>query len=158
MRVTMADIEYIETDENGLDLVAPLWRKLVEHHKIRSEHFKGHFDRMTWEKRKKGLLDKSRNGAVLVNIARDGNSPIGYCVSTVSGDKAGEIESIFIEERYRRCGIGDHFMKEALSWMQDHAVTRKSIAVAAGNEEAFGFYSRYGFYPVVSVLEQVRLE
>jgi hypothetical protein len=36
--------------------------------------------------------------------------------------------------------------------MDIHAVSRKVIAVAAGNEEAFGFYAKFNFYPRVSVL------
>ena len=99
-------------------------------------------------------MEKSKNGAILVNIAKVGNTLIGYCVTTVAENKAGEIESIFIEKQYRRRGIGDHFMKTALDWMDAHAATRKVIAVAAGNEEAFGFYQKYGFCPRVSILIQ----
>jgi diamine N-acetyltransferase len=154
----MAEIEYIETDGRGLDLIAPLWLKLNELHKIRSEHFKDYFNQMTWEKRNAGLIEKAENGAILVNLAKDRNSLIGYCVSTISEDKSGEIESIFIEKQYRRRGIGDHFMKTALKWMETYAVTRKTVAVAAGNEEALGFYRKYGFYHRVTILMQIELK
>ena len=54
----MAEIEYSETDEQGLDLIEALWQKLVEYHKARSQHFSRLFDRMTFDRRKEELLEK----------------------------------------------------------------------------------------------------
>jgi len=34
--------------------------------------------------------------------------------------------------------------------------TLKIVNVAAGNEQAFGFYERYCFYPRKTILEQVK--
>jgi ribosomal protein S18 acetylase RimI-like enzyme len=109
-------IEYLEKDETGLDILQPLWEKLKEHHRVRSLHFKEQFDELTWEKRKRELLNKAYNSVMLVHLAKDSDTsrPIGYCVSTISEDKTGEIESIFIEAEYRRSGIGANFMKRAL--------------------------------------------
>jgi len=153
----MAKIKYIETDAQGLDLIAPLWQKLNEHHKARSPHHARHFAAMTWEIRKKDLLEKSKNGAIRVDLARHKNTGVlvGYCVSTISEKRQGEIESIYIEENYRRSGIGDNLMKRAINWLDSHSVTKKIIGVASGNEEVFPFYSRYHFYPRVTILEQV---
>ncbi len=150
-------IEYTVTDQQGLDLIGALWEKLNEHHRVRAPHHAANFTRMTFDQRKKGLLEKSRKGALRIDLARDVKTGklVGYCVSTVSEDKQGEIESIFIEKDYRRCGIGDNFMKQALNWMDSLSVTKRIIGVAVGNEEAFGFYSRYNFYPRVTILSQI---
>lgn len=123
-------------DAKGLESVGPLWEKLRIHHKVRSLNFAEHFDKMTWEKRKNELLDKCRNGAMRIDLAKDANTGklIGYCVSTINEKKQGELESILIEEGYRRLGIGGNFMKKALSWMKGQSATRKVVAVAAGNE------------------------
>jgi ribosomal protein S18 acetylase RimI-like enzyme len=153
----MTDIIYSDTDESGLDTVAPLWQKLYEHHKERSQHFKHQFDQMTFEIRKQNLLEKSRGGALRIDLARDINSRelVGYCISTISVKKQGEIESIYVEPGYRQSGIGDSFVKRALSWMDIMSVNRKMLGVGAGNEEVFGFYSRYNFHPRLHVLEQI---
>jgi len=156
----MARIEYTHTDEQGLDLVAALWQKQLEYHRALSQHFTGHFDRMTFDLRKKGLLDKSREGAMRIDFARDTDTGelAGYCISIIYGDKQGEIESIYIEPDYRRSGIGDNLMNRALRWMDEYLVNRKVLAVGAGNEEVFAFYSRYSFYPRTTILEQVETE
>jgi diamine N-acetyltransferase len=154
----MAKIEYKETNEKGLDLIAPLWRKLRDHHKARAlEVFSEHYEKMTFDLRKKQLLEKSRDGAIRIDLARDRNTGalIGYCVSTISEKGQGEIDSIYIEEGYRRCGIGDNLMKKALKWMEEHSVKGKMLEVASGNEEVFTFYSQYDFYPRSIILRQV---
>ena len=153
----MAEMEYTHTDEQGLDLIAGLWQKLLEYHKSLSQHFSKHLDKMTFDLRKKGLLEKSRGGAIRIDLARDTDMGefVGYCVSTVSGDRQGEIESIYIEPDYRGLGIGDNLMKRALRWMDEYPVTKKVLGVGAGNEEVFEFYSRYSFYPRTTVLEQI---
>jgi len=153
----MAKIEYTHTDEQGLDLVAALWQKQFEYHRALSQHFAGHFDRMTFDLRKKGLLDKSREGAMRIDMARDTDTGelVGYCISTIYRDRQGEIESIYIEPDYRGSGIGDNLMKRTLRWMDEYPVARKVLAVGAGNEGVFAFYSRYSFYPRTIVLEQI---
>ena len=152
----MLKIEYTVTDQRDLDLIGHLWEKLNEHHRVRSPHWAGYYARMTFDLRKKELLEKSSNGTMRIDIAKDGNTGVlvGYCVSTVSEKKGGEIESIFVEKDYRMHGIGDDFMKKALAWMDSLSVadTDRVIGVAAGNEDAFTFYSKHNFYPRVTRL------
>lgn len=153
----MQKIEYIENDQHGLDSIASLWEKLNEHQRVRSHHFTYHFEQMTFDIRKKRLLEKVKKGALRVDIAKDTETGklVGYCISSVTEDKQGEVESIFVESDYRRLGIGDSFMKKALEWMDGLSVTKRIIGVAVGNEEVFPFYARYGFYPRVTVLQRV---
>jgi ribosomal protein S18 acetylase RimI-like enzyme len=158
MKMKAQEIAYIEADEKALDLIGNLWLKLREHHKERiNEVFKEQFDKMTFNERKRQLLEKSGKGGMLVHLVKNIQSGkiIGYCVSTITDKKQGEVDSIYIETEYRNMGIGDKFMKKAINWMDSKAVTRKSIAVAAGNEEVFSFYQKYNFYPRTTILEQV---
>jgi GNAT superfamily N-acetyltransferase len=150
----MENIQYIETDQRALDSISFLWVKLNEHHRMRSRHFVGHFAKMTWEIRKNSLLEKIANGSMRIDIAKDIKTGkfVGYCISTVNDAKMGELESIFIEEDYRRREIGDYLMKKALKWMEDTGAAERMIAVGAGNEDVFPFYARHGFFPRVTLL------
>ncbi len=156
-RNDMTKIEYTETDQQGLDLIGTLWEELNEHHKLLSPNFKSHYDKMTFKMRKKELLEKSEKGMMRIDLATDVNTGtlVGYCVSTVSGDRQGEIESIYIATDYRRSGIGDTLMKRALHWMDDLSVTKNKLEVTVGNEEVFTFYKRYSFHPRSTILWQV---
>ncbi len=152
----MPNVEYRVTDQRDLDLIGPLWEKLRAHHaaRARSPDQAEHFAHMTFDTRKKGLLEKARKGALHLYLALDSqrNQIIGYCVSTVSEDKQGEIESIFVEAGYRRQGVGGSLMQQTLKWMDSLRVASMTIEVASGNEEVLGFYGRYNFYPRTLVL------
>lgn len=154
----MPEIQYIETDQQGLDLIKPLWQQLVEHHKARSLIFYDDYAKITFATRKKQLLKKSRANTIRIDLAKDVNlgELIGYCVSTISEERQGEIDSIYIKPDYRRFGIADNLMKRALHWMDEQFITKRILIVAAENEEVLGFYSKYSFHPRSIVLEQVQ--
>lgn len=150
-------ITYSQTGTDGLDKIEELWCKLRQHHKECAPGvFKEFLGKLTFAARKNILIEKSAAGCLLVDIAVDRTSgkAIGYCVSSLSANKVGEIESIYIEKEYRKKHIGDHFMKTALAWMDGRSAVNKIIGVVEGNEEAFGFYEKYGFYPRAHILQQ----
>lgn len=151
----MVNIDYIETGAEGIDQIRPLWEQLALHHKSTSTHFKEVYDHFTFEKRRADLLNKSRGGLLRVDIAKDHDTGknVGYCVSSMK-ENEGEIDSLFIDRDYRSAGIGSIFMERALAWMDGQHAIVKRVAVAAGNEGAFGFYEKFGFLPRQVILEQ----
>jgi len=148
-------IEYAEVNPANLDVIQPLWEKLNEHHKNKSDRFGQFYATRTFNQRKSDLLEKSQNGYLHIDIATNSNSGaiVGYCISTISKGQ-GEIDSIFIENNFRNCGIGDNLMLRALHWMDNFSINTKILIVATGNEEVLSFYSRYNFYPRRIILEQ----
>jgi len=77
---------------------------------------------------------------------------IGYCVASLDPAYNGEIESIFVEEDYRRQTVGDRLMTAALDWLVAHDPRAISVAVVFGNEQAHPFYAKYGFVPRTTYL------
>ena len=45
-------------------------------------------------------------------------------------------------------------MNRALKWFDDNEVKNRKIIVAQGNEEAFRFYGKFGFYHLFTTLQQ----
>jgi ribosomal protein S18 acetylase RimI-like enzyme len=150
-------IEYQEVDAGELELIAPLWDKLRKHHEALSPHFSQHYANRTWEARKAELLGNAGSGGLHVNLARDADSGrlLGYCVSAVSPDKKGCLESIFVEPHCRGTGIGDALMVKAIEWMKSKKVQTIVLDVGVGNESVLSFYSQYGFYPRTIMLQQI---
>lgn len=151
------DIRYQVLEKREINRLAPLWEKLREHHRVRSKYFVHHYNEMTWMKRKTGLLEKTATGYLHLDAAINQETMmlVGYCICTINGSGQGEIESIFVESKYRKSGIGDVLMTRALSWMDGMNVDRRILGVGAGNEEVLPFYQRYGFFPRTIILEQV---
>jgi len=157
----MTNIEYMVTNESDLDSAGRLWQKLNEYHQALSPHMKKHFSEMTFDRRKQWLLEKTKNGKMRIEFATDTNTgeAVGFCISSVApgfnGEQFGEIDTIFVEEDYRKTGIGDNLMKHALEWMESLSAKRKRIIVAVGNENVLSFYRRYGFLPGIVTLMQM---
>ncbi len=153
----MARIEYIATDQQDLDRIAGLWEKQRQHHRAVAREFAAFFTRITFAQRKEGLLKIGRSGKLRLDIAFDTETArdVGYCITSLSAERKGEIESIYVEPDYRGQGIGDGLMRRALRFLDEEGTTRKVLGVAAGNEAVFGFYRRYGFVPRVTALEQI---
>ena len=150
-------IEYADTDGLGLDQTIPLRRKLYEHHEVRSTHWPERFAAMNASTANKELLEALEKDAIRIDLARDTNTDeiVGYCISIIHEDKRGEIASIYVESDYRGMNIGDGLMQRALCWLDERSLSGKILAVGAGNEEVFAFYSRYGFQPRMTIPEQV---
>ncbi len=142
----MENINFIETDHLNLDLIQPLWEKLNEHHLRQNSDFREHYKTFMFQERKEDLMKKATQ-AMLICIAEDEESEnlVGYSVTTISLENEGEIDSIFVEAKYRLMGVGEELMKRSLRWMDKNGVITKKVVVAAGNDGATSFYERYGF-------------
>ena len=137
-----------------LDEIQLLWEGLNRHHAAISPHFKADFHAKTFAERKRALLEKYTDGQLRIDIAGTQGRNVGYLVSAITPDGVGEIESIYIEDDFRGQAIGDQLMQWALDWLDEQGVHTKQIDVAVGNERAYKFYARFGFYPRVVTLKQ----
>ena len=50
--------------------------------------------------------------------------------------------------------MGEILVEMSVSWLNEQEVTRIFLQVAAGNEQVFEFYAKFGFYPAKMILEQ----
>src|SRR5919197_5450567 len=95
---------YRTVDADGIDAVRPLWEKLRAYHAPLLDERPP----FLFEPRKRGILNKAAAGKLrieLVNLASRATD-IAYCIATMSADGCGEIDSMFVEEHFRGCGVG----------------------------------------------------
>jgi ribosomal protein S18 acetylase RimI-like enzyme len=150
----MIQIQFIEGGRELLDAIAPLWKKLTLHHAGISTYFSGQFKSMRWPERKADLREKADNGKLHIVLAK--TSPkgayVGYCVGAISAKGHAEIESLFVSEKFRKQRIGTRLVEKLLKWFEREKAKSMMVNVAVGNEHAFEFYRRWGFYPRVTAL------
>jgi ribosomal protein S18 acetylase RimI-like enzyme len=151
-------IKFTYGDEGVLDEIQVLWENLNQHHMLMSPYFKQHYKEMTFKQRKTELRKKAKQAKMRVDLAVDKatKQAVGYIVCTLDKTKTGEIDSVFVNPAFRGLGVGDALMKRALVWLDKKGAVAKIVEVGVGNEQALGFYSRYGFYPRKTVLKQVK--
>lgn len=152
----MVKIEYIEGKDELLDELGFLWEKLNKLHKSKSKFFSNRFNDYKFKDRKIALKEKAKRGDIKINLVKDTskNMLIGYSISTVDENNIGELDSLYIDTDYRKHGIGDRLIERSLNWFEDKKANKIRIGVVVGNEEVFSFYSKYGFYPLVTILEK----
>lgn len=143
-------IKDIDVDE--LDLIKPLWEKLNQLHLHDSIYFKEHYKTNTFENRCKKFLEMEKKD-IRIEIVKDNKAVIiGYCISTVEKEK-GEIESLFIEEEFRKNRLGNKLIENAIEWLKEKRCNKILVSVADGHEGVFDFYMKNGFYPRLTYLE-----
>jgi diamine N-acetyltransferase len=152
----MHAVEYRTCGIHEINLIRPLWEQLNDHHHSRASRFRTHYEQMSFEDRTLHFRKLHESGQLQVDLAYDPETCryIGYCVSSVSAENNGEIESIFVDPSYRSAGIGTALMARGLAWMDALEVVQKRVSVGAGNEPAFAFYRKFGFFPRMTILEQ----
>lgn len=146
------EINYITGSTNLLDDVKELWEELNQIHFEKSVDFKNHYTAFTFATRKESIVRHMENGKLLVVIAYRNNLKIGYCISSVVNE-IGEIDSIFVKSDCRKSAVGHKLMQQSLDWMKSNLAKRIIVKVSVGNEEVFGFYSKYGFAPRLTELQ-----
>ncbi len=147
-----SEIDFKTGDESILDEIKELWEELNYLHFEKSLHFKQHYIAFTFQSRKETLINTAASGKLFIAIAYDKDIKIGYCVSSVV-NKIGEIDSIFIKPNYRKEHVGNALMEASINWIKASNVKKIIVKVSVGNEEVYGFYSKYGFKPRLTELQ-----
>jgi ribosomal protein S18 acetylase RimI-like enzyme len=141
-------IRAITRDDIGI--VKRLWEELNALHLSRSTHFAHHFSKFHFEDRVEALKKRDRFIAFVAESDQEG---VGYCIATVH-DRAGEIDSLFVEAAYRGKGCGKALMELALKWLEDQRCETIRVSIAEGNEQALAFYRRFGFAERFTVMQR----
>src|SRR5688572_14921977 len=131
-------LAYRVVSEDSLEAIRPLWEKLRAHHAPLLSRFSDEAPPFAFGPRKQEILAKAAAGKIrieLVSVAQD-TPDVAYCVSTVSATGCGEVDSMFVEERFRGRGIGSELIRHALGWLESMRASSKVVSVAYANQEA----------------------
>ncbi len=151
----MINIKYVSGNGRIIDKIASLWQELNKQHLNLSPYFKDYYETLTFDDRKRAILQRALGGEVRVDLAYDdADKFVGYCVSSIDKVQTGEIDSIFVISECRGHGIGAILMERALEWLKAKGSKKNIVSVAVGNEMAYVFYEQFGFYPRRTLLEQ----
>ena len=134
-----------------LDRIAPLWHDLRRHHAELDPKWRSGLLATEFAERKAELLGKSRGGEMLVLLALGGagggaETPVGYCVCTVTAAGDGEVDSIFVAAGHRGRGVGRALMWAAMDWLRARSPGPIAVEVMACNDAAMRLYEGYGFH------------
>lgn len=104
-----------------------------------------------------GLRNKIEDGNIHVQLVftESESEAIAFCITSLTRDRIGEVEALYVIERYQGNKIGGRLFQNALAWMEQELAIEQRLIVATGNERVFDFYSKYGFVPGYTTLFRV---
>jgi GNAT superfamily N-acetyltransferase len=150
----MPGIVYGVLDRSEIQLIRPLWDQLRLLTREMTTHFKEYYEKLDFDERtEKFFRDGMR---VCVEVARDGEGGevVGYAIGSVDAEQNGEIDSFYVDERYRRRGIGARLLERILAWMTEQEPVQCAILTAYENREVLPLYEKLGFYPKLVMLNR----
>lgn len=147
--VSSVNSKIIQIKKEQIHTIKPMWEKLNELHLNLTQYFKEHYANTTFEKRCEKFLDADD---LLIQVVKDDLISLGYCVSTIDR-KVGEIDSLFIEDGYRKYGYGNKLVNNCIKWFKEKKCETIFVAVGEGNESVMEFYKKFDFYPRMTYLQ-----
>jgi ribosomal protein S18 acetylase RimI-like enzyme len=133
----------------GIDLlpvIRPLREQLYSDLAKAIPGFASEFTQQRMDKYDAVLADGNRTKAMQVLLTQSAYGiPVAYCLSIIKSDGNAEIDSLFVDEKYRRLGIAAELTRRAIEWMQSHGTGHISVRVLPVNATAKALYSKLGF-------------
>ncbi|MEM5869578.1 MAG: GNAT family N-acetyltransferase [Candidatus Aenigmatarchaeota archaeon] len=145
-----------EAKKDDFEALLKLWKKATDyHHKLDKKRFLSGEERENFLKKrlKEFLAKKRRNRKILLAVKKE--KPIGLFIASIRKSpnylrerKIGEIEVAFIEEKFRRKGIGKMLFEELVKWFKKRKINLIEVLVDSRNEIGISAYKKYGFKEV----------
>lgn len=138
-------ITYKEIDLEKYNTIEPLWKELIIFLQSKSKLHKDEYNHKTFEGRMKGYYEKTKYGYSRLIIAEDQGKDIAYCLSSITKDLIGEIDSLYIKPQYRGMHTGDYLIQDAFSFFDQHNTIQDIVMASEGNEAVLSYYEKQGF-------------
>jgi ribosomal protein S18 acetylase RimI-like enzyme len=148
-------IEVVPLDPSEIDLVAPLWRELLDHIAALPEAAVPirPFDQ-SWPIERQLMLDELERGAFALAARCEGRI-VGYVFVRIegadpvwyTGAEYADIAHLSVAERQRGKGVGGALLDAVDDELLRRGVVDVQIGVDRGNDAAVRFYERRGYRP-----------
>jgi ribosomal protein S18 acetylase RimI-like enzyme len=137
-----------------LPLCHDLWELFIENQIQNAGEMSDGVATYLQSQRDGGLLAKTSEGKLHIQLVYTSNhqDPIGFCITSLSSDRIGEVEALYILDKYQGNNLGTKLLQNSLQWLEVNNASEQKLIVAVGNEQIFSFYQKFGFFPGYTTL------
>jgi ribosomal protein S18 acetylase RimI-like enzyme len=144
-------IDIVRAEERHIPDIGKLWLEFMRFHQDIDPIFTPREGAVPgFEENQVQRLIKSDDGLVLV--ALDKEQVVGYSLSEIKGPspglkskKFGYIHDMAVTASYRRAGIGEKMLGEAIKWFSSKNIDRVELEITAKNQVAASFWKKHRF-------------
>ena len=153
----MNKFQFKEGSSELLDFCDSLWELFITNQAENAGEMSLGVEEYIRSLQDEGLVKKTKDGKLYVQLVYvdKKQEPIGFCITSLTKDRVGEIEAIYVFERYQGNKLGGKLLQKAMVWMEKEQAIEQRLVVATGNEKVFDFYAKYGFFPGYTTLFRV---
>ena len=150
----------IEADAGRLDEVGPLFKEMVEHHRVvTGQQWPVRDKEQAWQRRRRQYAAWLAGGGAWLLLAVDAASArraaAGYAMVRLTepgptwdlGTSLGELESLAVAEQARGRGVGTKLMDASRDLLRAQGAGYWTVGVVEVNTDAVRLYERAGFQP-----------
>jgi GNAT superfamily N-acetyltransferase len=145
-------VEIRSLTPSELDLVAPVWASLLEHHGEVEPDLRTRPAAESWPMRRSEYESWLAHPDSFAVVAEEDGEPVGYAVAHVrgpdetwvTGERTAELETLAVLPGHRGTGIGGALMDAVEEELGRLGVEDMWVAVVAANTDALRFYERRG--------------
>jgi ribosomal protein S18 acetylase RimI-like enzyme len=153
------DVAVAEAGIDEVELLEPLWRSMVEHHRELTAHDWPVRDAgEAWARRRREYLEWLGDGSGTLFTAAAASPAaelVGYALLRVTspgptwalGPAMGEVESLAVLPCARGAGVGTALLSACRAALERRGIEYWSVAVVETNSDAVRLYEREGFRP-----------
>ncbi len=135
---------------NDIDTIVELNKQLADYHRKIDKYYKPGSE--TRKGFKKYLLEIIGKRNVKIIVVEINNKIIGYFIGTIEKAKPfvvpkriGRVSDAFVEEKYRKSGIGKMMFNELIQWFKKNKIKHIELSVDSRNEIGIKTWQKFGF-------------
>lgn len=139
-----------------VEKLVALWMSMMDVHKGLDPAFR--FSANIHQQCRHHMKRAIRDSRMCVRVAETPAGVVGYVLAHLSDrppiypvGQYGFISELFVQEAYRRRGIGRSLVDEVLAWFRSVGVTAVELLAAVNNTQGTVFWEAVGFRPFLTM-------
>lgn len=144
------NIQIRKAKQNDIDAIVKLNEQLADYHRKIDKYYKPSSE--TRKSFRKYISEIIRKRNIRILIAETDNKIVGYFIGKIekakpftAPKKIGKISEAFVEEEFRKSGIGRMMFDELIRWFNKNKIKHIELSVDSRNKIGIKAWQKFGF-------------
>ena len=137
----------VKKDAKG---IVNLLKQVTDYHRKFDKYYR---PSSSYKNLEKAVLDSLGNRGEKVLLAESGGEIVGYCAGAIGKapdytalKKIGYIDTMIVDEKHRKGGVGGKLLKEMINWLKEKKIKHIELEVDTRNNPGINFWRKAGFF------------
>ena len=130
--------------------IVNLLKQVADYHRKFDKYYR---PSSSYKNLERAVLDSLGNRGEKVVLAESDGKIVGYCAGAMGKapnytalKKIGSIDTMIVDEKHRKSGVGEKLCKELMSWFKEKKIKHIELEVDTRNNPGINFWRKAGFF------------